>query len=218
MKLRTRFTLIAFLCGIEMIILSIITLLGANRIHNMQNYQFNQLQCQSGQSEIINYINQILYWGVDQKTINDQWKAKVIYTNKKFHELKSNPITKYFDAEFQDEMDEVQGIWAGTVSRINPFNAQIKDLQDKKLTDEQVSYINRYGIIAGANHFPESSEIQSMLENIRIMEIQMKEIMKDNTKLNNQMNVLTQHITELVAIHNQKYLTTISILAVVFFI
>ena len=218
MKLKARFSIIAFLCGFEMVLLSTMTLAGSNLIHKMQNFQFTQLECQSGESDIIAYINQILYWGVDQKTVNDQWKKKIIATNKKFRQLKEDPVTKYFDQTFIEEMDEIQAIWAGTVSRINPFNAQIKDLQDKKLTPEEASYISRYGIKAGATHFPESTEIQDMLNNVLIMEMQMKELMSDSAKLQIQLGLMTNHLTEIVEKYNQIYMSTIVVLGFIFFV
>ena len=84
MKLKSRFSLIALLCGIEMAFLTGLSMIGAIYIQKIQNFQFNQQECQFALADMINYLNQSIHWSTDVATINDVWKEKIISANKKF--------------------------------------------------------------------------------------------------------------------------------------
>lgn len=221
MKLKVRFSLIAILCGLEMVALSTITMLGANLIHKMQNFQFMEQECQVGLRTIINYINQTIFWSVDLPTVSDDWKTMVINTNKKFRQMKDDPIEKWFKGdEYEETMQTVQEQWQKAVSLINPFNGQMKSLQDKAklLDDEQLGYIKRYGIKSAANKYTDCEPIQDMTSNTILIEMQMKDLIINSSTLDKQMDDMNVIIDQIVNNYNTKYKTVVLLLGAVFFV
>ena len=197
MKLKSRFSLIALLCGIEMAFLTGLSMIGANYIQKIQNFQFNQQECQFALADMINYLNQSIHWSTDVATINDVWKEKIISANKKFRALSENPMRKFFPEEFIEQIDKSQTVWLKVVSQTNPFGAQFQSIQQTSLTDDEAGYIKRYGIKAGATRFPDSENVKSLQSRIILMEQQMKDIIKNGSDLQ---DVMAKTYIELVEI------------------
>lgn len=63
MKLRRRFSIIALVCAIEMFILATLTMIGASFVQRLQNFQFLEQECQFDVADMINYLNQTVYYG-----------------------------------------------------------------------------------------------------------------------------------------------------------
>ncbi len=217
MKLKTRFSLVAILCGIEMILLSTITMFGTKIIQKMHTFQYNELECQYGVSEIINFLNQGLFWSIDTRTINNEWKQNVISTNKKFRGLQEDPITKFFKGDVETSLSDIQKTWQSIVAKLNPINGHFKSIQDIKFTEEEISYASRYGIKACKERFPDSQAIESANEIVLIIEIQMKDLIKDGIKLQGQMKIVNEEIREIVENYSQKYRVIVFIVGAVFF-
>ena len=145
MKLKQRFSLIAALCGIELLILTSLTMVGADFIQRLQNFQFNEQECQYSLVDMVNFLNQTIYWSSDTAQANTVWKAKVVTANKKFHALNDNSVTKICSAKFKEEIQNANNIWVKVLTLVNPFNGQIAALSEVQLTDEESRYISRYG-------------------------------------------------------------------------
>ncbi len=217
MKLKTRFSLVAILCGIEMILLSTITMIGTRIIQKMQTFQYNELECQYGVADIINFLNQGLFWSIDTTTINTDWKTRVISTNKKFRELQENPITKFFKGDVENNLIDIQKTWQSIVAKLNPMNGHFKSIQDIDFTEEEISYSSRYGIKACKERFPDSEAIESANQIVLIIEIQMKDLIKDGIKLQGQMKIVNEEIKEVVEHYSTLYRIVVVIVGVIFF-
>lgn len=217
MKLKTRFSLVAILCGIEMILLSTITMIGTRIIQKMQTFQYNELECQYGVADIINFLNQGLFWSIDTTTINTDWKTRVISTNKKFRELQENPITKFFKGDVENNLINIQKTWQSIVAKLNPINGHFKSIQDIDFTEEEISYSSRYGIKACKERFPDSEAIESANQIVLIIEIQMKDLIKDGIKLQGQMKIVNEEIKEVVEHYSTLYRIVVVIVGVIFF-
>lgn len=217
MKLKTRFSLVAILCGIEMILLSTITMIGTRIIQKMQTFQYNELECQYGVADIINFLNQGLFWSIDTTTINTDWKTRVISTNKKFRELQENPITKFFKGDVENNLIDIQKTWQSIVAKLNPINGHFKSIQDIDFTEEEISYSSRYGIKACKERFPDSEAIESANQIVLIIEIQMKDLIKDGIKLQGQMKIVNEEIKEVVEHYSTLYRIVVVIVGVIFF-
>lgn len=217
MKLKTRFSLVAILCGIEMILLSTITMIGTRIIQKMQTFQYNELECQYGVADIINFLNQGIFWSIDTTTINTDWKTSVISTNKKFRELQENPITKFFKGDVENNLIDIQKTWLSIVAKLNPINGHFKSIQDIDFTEEEISYSSRYGIKACKERFPDSEAIESANQIVLIIEIQMKDLIKDGIKLQGQMKIVNEEIKEVVEHYSTLYRIVVVIVGVIFF-
>ena len=76
MKLKQRFSLIAALCGIELLILTSLTMVGADFIQRLQNFQFNEQECQYSLVDMVNFLNQTIYWSSDTaQALNDAFQS-----------------------------------------------------------------------------------------------------------------------------------------------
>lgn len=216
MKLKARFSLIALLCAIEMTLLALLTMAGANVIQKIQNFQFKQQECQFALADIINYLNQTIYWSTDPVHVNDVWKEKVVSANKKFRELSETPITKVFPSDFIEEIDDAKAIWMKVVSQTNPFNPQFQAIQQLELTEEELRYVSRHGIKAGAKRFPDSENILEMQKNIIFIELQMKDLIRSGVELQEKMTEMYGHIIEMVAHYTTMYRLIVAVMGVIF--
>lgn len=216
MKLKSRFSLIALLCGIEMAFLTGLSMIGANYIQKIQNFQFNQQECQFALADMINYLNQSIHWSTDVATINDVWKEKIISANKKFRALSENPMRKFFPEEFIEQIDKSQTVWLKVVSQTNPFGAQFQSIQQTSLTDDEAGYIKRYGIKAGATRFPDSENVKSLQSRIILMEQQMKDIIKNGSDLQDVMAKTYTELVEIVENFTRMYRFIVIILGLIF--
>ena len=216
MKLKSRFSLIALLCGIEMAFLTGLSMIGANYIQKIQNFQFNQQECQFALADMINYLNQSIHWSTDVATINDVWKEKIISANNKFRALSENPMRKFFPEEFIEQIDKSQTVWLKVVSQTNPFGAQFQSIQQTSLTDDEAGYIKRYGIKAGATRFPDSENVKSLQSRIILMEQQMKDIIKNGSDLQDVMAKTYIELVEIVENFTRMYRFIVIILGLIF--
>lgn len=110
MKLRRRFAIIAFICAVEMFILATLTMLGASFVQRLQNFKFLEQECQFDVADMINYLNQTVYYGVDTTQVFSVWKSKVVETNKKFHEFTGYKGLKYFSKDLKAEVENADSI------------------------------------------------------------------------------------------------------------
>lgn len=216
MKLKARFSIIASLCAVEMALLAGLTMAGANIIQKIQNFQFKQQECQFALADITNYLNQTIYWSTDTKNVNDVWKEKIVSSNKKFRELSEAPVTKFFPADFIEEIDETKSIWMKVVNLTNPFNAQMQAIQQQELTDEERSYISRYGIKAGAKRFPDSENVEALQSRIILIEQQMKDLILRGVELQVKMKEMYGKIIDMVDRYTTMYRLVVLVLGIIF--
>lgn len=199
MKLKQRFSLIAALCGIELLILTSLAMVGADFIQRLQNFQFNEQECQYSLVDMVNFLNQTIYWSSDTAQANTVWKAKVVTANKKFHAMNDNSVTKICSAKFKEEIQNANNIWVKVLTLVNPFNAQIAALSEVQLTDDESRYISRYGIKAGAKHFTNSENVQSLLDRTMLMESSMKDLIRYSNELQEKMAEVNEMLKDIVA-------------------
>lgn len=216
MRLRQRFSFIAALCGVELLILTALTMIGADFVQKMQNFQFIEQECQYSLVDMVNFLNQTIYWSSDTSAANAVWKSKVVGANKKFHELNDNSITKFFPEEFMDEIDSANSIWTKVVTLVNPFNSQMVALSEVQLTEEEDRYISRYGIKAGAKHFPASEQVQSLLDRTLLMESNMKDLIRHSNDLQVKMSEINDMLKDIVGRWQIIYRLVVIILGLVF--
>lgn len=216
MKLKQRFSLIAALCGIELLILTSLTMVGADFIQRLQNFQFNEQECQYSLVDMVNFLNQTIYWSSDTAQANTVWKSKVVTANKKFHDLKDNSVTKICSAKFKEEIQNANNIWVKVLTLVNPFNGQIAALSEVQLTDDESRYISRYGIKAGAKHFTNSENVQSLLDRTLLMESNMKDLIRYSNELQEKMAEVNEMLKDIVAHWQILYRVMVFALGLVF--
>ena len=216
MKLRARFSIIAMLCGIEMAFLTTLTMAGADIIQRILNFQFKQQECQYALADMVNYLNQTIYWSTDTTTIYDVWKEKVVSANKKFRELAEDPILRFFPADFKKQVDEAKTVWTKVVTMTNPFNPQLQAIQQTELQDNERGYISRYGIKAGAEMYEDSENVQSLQSKILLIEQQMKDLIRNGSELQKVMDAMYKEIVSFVAAYTRLYRLVVAVLGIVF--
>lgn len=216
MKLKQRFSLIAALCGIELLILTSLTMVGADFIQRLQNFQFNEQECQYSLVDMVNFLNQTIYWSSDTAQANTVWKSKVVTANKKFHALNDNSVTKICSAKFKEEIQNANNIWVKVLTLVNPFNGQIEALSEVQLTDDESRYISRYGIKAGAKHFTNSENVQSLLDRTMLMESNMKDLIRYSNELQEKMAEVNEMLKDIVAHWQILYRVMVFALGLVF--
>lgn len=216
LRLRQNFSMIAALCGVELMILTVLTMGGASLIQTMQSFQFNEQECQYALVDVVNYLNQTIYWSADTANANTMWKTKIVGANKKFHQFAESSVLKMFPEEFNEKVEDVNSVWTKVVSLVNPFNGQMQALSAVQLTEEEARYIARYGIKAGAAHFEDSEAVISMLDRILIMESNMKDLIRYSNELQDKMTDLNDMLKNLVARWTVIYRLFVIVLGLVF--
>ncbi len=183
MKLSTKFSIVAAVASVMMMVLVFCTVIGVNLIQDMKNYQYLQQTVQYGLSDVTNYLNRTVSWAIEPSTIHNEWRTKIISLNKKFHELNDDPVVKHLPAECADYITEANSVWTKVIGKINPFNSQYKNMQEIKLPEDVADVVRRNGILAAFEMFPDSEEIQDMYSQQLLIHTQMREIMKDEASL-----------------------------------
>lgn len=196
MKLRRRFAIIAFICAVEMFILATLTMLGASFVQRLQNFKFLEQECQFDVADMINYLNQTVYYGVDTTQVSSVWKSKVVETNKKFHEFTGYKGLKYFSKDLKAEVENADSIWMKVIAQVNPFNMHFQNIQKASITEDEKNYISRNGIKAGAEYFVDSEAVQTICDSTLLVENQMKALIQNGNDLRDIMakiNVMLGH-------------------------
>ena len=216
MKLRQRFSIIAGVCALEMAVLAFLTMICAGYVQKIQNFQFLEQECKAGVSDLVNFLNRTVYWGVDVDTIGTDWKGKLVSTNKKFHELTGFDALENFPEDFQSEIEEANSIWTKVVNLVNPLNPQMQAIQDTQLTGDEKNYISRNGIRHAAQRFEDSENVQSLIDRTLLVETQMKALMSFSTDLTNQMEKVNVLLTEIVHKYKIQFRLAVVVLGLIF--
>ncbi len=199
MKLKHRFSIIACVCAVEMFVLVALTMAGSNFVRNLLNFRFLEQECQSGVQDVINYLNQTVSWALDTTTASDNWKTKIVGTNKKFREFTSYKGLKYFSPEFNKKVEQADKIWTKVITLLNPMNSHFQIIQNTAITEEEKSYIERNGVKAAAKHFPSSPEVQKINASMLLIESQMRALMESSTSLDSLMTEMNVMLSKSVA-------------------
>ena len=157
MKLSTKFSIVAAVASVMMMVLVFCTVIGVNLIQDMKNYQYLQQTVQYGLSDVTNYLNRTVSWAIEPSTIHNEWRTKIISLNKKFHELNDDPVVKHLPAECADYITEANSVWTKVIGKINPFNSQYKNMQEIKLPEDVADVVRRNGILAAFEMLPVSA-------------------------------------------------------------
>ena len=78
MKLGTKFSIVAAVASVMMMVLVFCTVVGVNIIQDMKNYQYLQQSVQYGLSDLTNYLNRTVSWAIEPNTIHSDWQTKII--------------------------------------------------------------------------------------------------------------------------------------------
>ncbi len=216
MKLKKRFSIIALICAAEMFILATLTMIGASFVQRLQNFQFLEQECQFGIADMINYLNQSVYWALDTTKVSSTWKAKLVGTNKKFHEFTGYNGLKYFSEDFRTQVEKANSIWTKVVNQVNPFNMHFQNIQNSAITEEERNFISRNGIRAGAEHFSDSEAVQSIRNSTLLIENQMKGLIQNSNDLRDIMEEINVMLGESVVFYTNVYRIGVFLLGVVF--
>ena len=196
MKLKSKFSLIALVATIQMILLICGAFFAMTFLSRLTNFQDLEQSVQFGLSDITNFLNQTTSWGIDPTTISTEWQNKVVGTNKKFHELKNSPAIKLFPPEFQEDVQNAIKIWTMVVGQINPFNSQFKTMQNIKFSDDVLSYIKRAGIISAHERYPGDENVELLYSQQLLIHGKMRDIIKEEGELGVVLERMTKMVQE----------------------
>lgn len=216
MKLRKRFSIIALVCAAEMFILATLTMIGASFVQRLQNFQFLEQECQFGIADMINYLNQSVYWALDTTKVSSTWKNKLVGTNKKFHEFTGYNGLKYFPEDFRTQVEKANSIWTKVVNQVNPFNMHFQNIQNSSITEEERNFIARNGIRAGAERFEDSEAVQSIRNSTVLIENQMRGLIQNSNDLRDIMEEINTMLGESVVFYTNIYRIGVFLLGAVF--
>ncbi|MDE5898801.1 MAG: hypothetical protein K2H09_06000 [Treponemataceae bacterium] len=216
MRLNRKFSIIAAVAALQMAVLIFCTIVGVNFIQNLRDYQYLQQSVQLGLADITNYLNTTVSWAIEPDAIHDNWKSKIVTLNKKFHELEDDPVCRFFSDGLSGKITEALSVWTRVVSKINPFNAQYKNMQDVQLPQEIADFVRRNGIQAAAENYPDSEEIQDVYSQQLLIHTQMRDIMKEETALALVMADVNEMLLNLVARYSLYFNGALILLSLVF--
>lgn len=216
MKLRRRFAIIAFICAVEMFILATLTMLGAGFVQRLQNFKFLEQECQFDVADMINYLNQTVYYGVDTTQVFSVWKSKVVETNKKFHEFTGYKGLKYFSKDLKAEVENADSIWMKVIAQVNPFNMHFQNIQKASITEDEKNYISRNGIKAGAEYFVDSEAVQTICDSTLLVENQMKALIQNGNDLRDIMAKINVMLGQSLTHYTNLYRIGVFLLGIIF--
>lgn len=216
MKLRRRFSIIALVCAIEMFILATLTMIGASFVQRLQNFQFLEQECQFDVADMINYLNQTVYYGVDTPQASTTWKSKLVSTNKKFHEFTGYGGLKYFSEDFRTEVENANSVWTKIVNQVNPFNIHFQNIQKAPINEEERNFISRNGIKAAVVRYEDSESVQAISNSTLLIENQMKALIQNSNTLRDIMEKINVMLSESVQFYTNLYRIGVFLLGGIF--
>ena len=183
MKLNRKFSIIVVWTVIQVIFLAACMFYGSQKMQEMKHYQYMQSSARADLCDIINFLNQTIFWNTRTTTIYRDWTDKVTTLDDDFSYLTGAGITKSFPEDFRNELGQMATLWNTMKSRFTPIEDVMSGLQSIKLSQSQMTNIQTFGIKQSAERDPDDKVIGQMLLLINEIEEQMSGIIRSEDTL-----------------------------------
>lgn len=159
MKLRQKFSIIILLTVVEIILLTVVSLFGSNKMQEMKNYQFIQASSETELSELINYLNRLDSWGFDPSTINDEWDEMVAELDVSFKNLETSSILSSFPESFKKNLKVLMNNWYSFKTRFTEIGGFLKQIQSTELDEDIKQFVIKQGVHTTYEYFSEDPNL-----------------------------------------------------------
>ncbi|MCR4578811.1 MAG: methyl-accepting chemotaxis protein [Treponema sp.] len=168
MKLNHKFSLIVILTVLLISILTYTTLATSRKMQSLKQYQYTQSETKAELGALTNYLMNMDFRGFHVNVCYNEWQEKVKKLDDKFEYLLNDPITKDYQEEMSENLEQIQTIWELLKNRFEPIEGVLQQIQDTKLTNAIKSDIEKYGIREFVTTHPED---QTGLELLGLLEL-----------------------------------------------
>ena len=183
MKLRNKFLLITFFSVIQVAVLSALSLFGFKLIQKVKEYQIVQSQTQKQLSEIINYMDEMEYWGFEQKEAHSNWNKAVEGLDERIEFLFNDAAIKYFPPEYSDTLKQTRELFYLFTNGIKRLDAKFKEIEAVNLNSNAYVQVQKYGIREAFNFLSEDEGIGRLMNIAQTCTYDITEIRRNYNQL-----------------------------------
>ena len=183
MKLRNKFLLITFFSVIQVAVLSALSLFGFGLIQRVKEYQLVQSQTQKQLSEIINYMDQMEYWGFEQSSAHNKWEQLVNGLDDNIDVLFNDPALKYFPPEYTSILKQSKELLYLFTNGIARLDAKFKEIEAVHLSDNVYMLVEKYGIREAYNFLSDDEGVAHLMNIAQTSTYDITEIRKNYDQL-----------------------------------
>ena len=215
MKLRNKFLLITIFSVFQVAVLSTISLLGFKLIQRVKEYQLIQSQTQKQLSEIINYMDEMEYWGFEQGSAYSEWTKLTDGLDANIELIFNDSLTKYFPPEYSTTLKKTREVFYLFTNGIARLDAKFKEIQNINLSSNAYTQISKYGIREAYNFLADDEGVAHIMNIAQTSTYDITEIRKNY----NQLSILTDDSSRVLneIIEKQEKLITLAIIFIAIF-
>ena len=215
MKLRNKFLLITIFSVFQVAVLSTISLFGFKFIQRVKEYQLIQSQTQKQLSEIINYVDEMEYWGFEQGSAYSEWTKLTNGLEQNIELIFNDSHTKYFPPEYSGTLKKTREVFYLFTNGITRLDAKFKEIQSIQLSDNAYMQISKYGIREAYSFLDDDEGVAHIMNIAQTSTYDITELRRNY----NQLSILTDDSSRVLdeIIEQQEKIITLAIIAIAIF-
>ncbi len=163
MKLRNKFLVITLVSVIQVAALSVLSLFGFSLIQRVKEYQLVQSQTQKQLSEIINYMDEMEYWGFEQSTAYYEWEKLMDGLDEHIEILFNDPAIKYFPEEYTAILKQSRELFYLFTNGLARLDAKFREIESIFLDDNTYMLVQKYGIREAYNFLSDNEGVAKLM-------------------------------------------------------
>ncbi len=183
MKLRNKFLVITLVSVIQVAALSVLSLFGFSLIQRVKEYQLVQSQTQKQLSEIINYMDEMEYWGFEQSTAYYEWEKLMDGLDEHIEILFNDPAIKYFPEEYTAILKQSRELFYLFTNGLARLDAKFREIESIFLDDNTYMLVQKYGIREAYNFLSDNEGVAKLMNIAQTSSYDITEIRKNYGQL-----------------------------------
>ncbi len=211
MKLNRKFSLIVIITIIQVVFLTIFSFSNTKKIQQIKEYQITQTKTQVQLGNIIDYLDNMDFWGFDLSTAYSEFAKNKKEIEALFNYQFENPLNKTFPENFNSNLKQIKGIWQLLCDYFSPVESILQQMEASKVNQSIALNIKYYGIRDTFEESDSDEELDILLSLTTDAHEDIKKIRKQYESLNN-VNAKSNEILEEILQEKERQFIFISIL------
>ena len=183
MRLRNKFLIITLVSVVQVAVLSTLSLLGFRLIQRVKEYQLVQSQTQKRLSEIINFLDDVEYWGFEQKDCYASWSKLVDGLDGDIEVYFNDSAIKYFPEDYSSILKQARELFYLFTNGLKRLDSKIKEIGSATLSENAYVQIQKYGIREAYKFLSEEEGVAKLMNVAQTSEYDITEIRKNYVSL-----------------------------------
>lgn len=199
MKLNSKFSIIVAITVLQLAIFTSLTISTSNRLQAMEHYRYVQAETQKELSELICFLDEVDYWGLQVNTLVRDWDEKTSGLTNNFEYLTKSRDLQLLGNDVIKNVSEVETLWNMFTKRFEPVSEIMADMNSVKLIVGEYTSTEGHGIRESYEKYPTNPKMIKLYDGVTKLHGQMEGIRRSYTTLSNIVNKNTILIGYVVA-------------------